>query len=174
MPFLENVGITSVWKNYNIAGAFLAKEDEDSYKWAIEQLVKMFGKVQRAPTCVVTDREKALMNALEKQFPEAKFILCRRHVRKNIEDFGKKAMDKFRGTTFSNDCMKLFKETTIQGYEASLSKLKCDWRKAPKCLQYLQQNWLDPYKERIVSIWTDTVFTLGTTTTNRFVHQQFI
>lgn len=42
MPFFEIVGVISTWKNYNIAGAFLANKDEQSYVWAIKQLEKLF------------------------------------------------------------------------------------------------------------------------------------
>lgn len=174
MPFFEIVGVISTWKNYNIAGAFLANEDEQSYVWAIEQLEKLFYMVKREPTCLVTDREKALMNAIDMIFPMAKCLLCRRHVRKNVEDYAKKQMDVFRGTSFANQCMKLFKEESELQYESHLRSLEYLWREHPKVIQYLKRSWLIPYRERIVSAWTNTVFSLGTSTTNRLVHSMLL
>ena len=170
MPFLEIIGVTSTWKNYNVAGVFLQREQEDNYVWAAQQLLKMCSKCQVTPTCLVTDREKALMNALDKLFPSAKSILCRRHVKKNIEDNARKEMkDKSLGTRFANAYYNLFKQTTVSEYERELRRIQSEWRVWPHLLQYVRNNWLIPYRERLVSAWTDTVFTLGTSTTNRLV-----
>ena len=125
MPFLEIIGVTSTWKNYNVAGAFLQQEKEDNYVWAAQQLLKMCSKCQVTPTCLVTDREKALMNALYRLFPSAKSILCRRHVKKNIEDHARKEMnDKILGTKFANAYYNLFKHTTIPEYEMELRRIE--------------------------------------------------
>ena len=40
----------------------------------------------------VTDRENALMNAIEKHFPNATHLLCRRHIQKDVEAWAKKTM----------------------------------------------------------------------------------
>lgn len=78
--------MTSTKLNYNVAGAFLASEKRGSYTWAMNQLAKLYARVEKAPECIVTDRELALMSACSTVFPNANQILCRRHVRKNIED----------------------------------------------------------------------------------------
>ena len=170
MPFFEIIGVVSTWKNFNIAGAFLAHENEESYVWAIEQLEKLFILVEREPICLVTDREKALMNAIDHIFPKAKVHLCRRHIRTNIDDYAKKRVGHERGKIFSSACMSLFREEFEPEYDAHLRKLELNWEKHPQLVQYLKRSWLNPYKERIVSVWTNSYFSLGTTTTNRLVN----
>lgn len=169
MPFFEIIGVVSTWKNFNIAGAFLAHEQEESYVWAIEQLQKLFLLVQREPLCLVTDREKALMNAIDHIFPKAKVHLCRRHIRTNIDDYAKKRVGHERGKKFSSACMSLFREEFEPEYDAQLRKLERNWINHPQLVQYLKRSWLNPYKERIVSVWTNSYFSLSTTTTKRLV-----
>src|ERR1044071_2830061 len=120
MPFFEIVGVVSTWKNFNIVGAFLAHENEESYVWAIEQLEKLFILVEREPICLVTDREKSLMNAIDRIFPNAKVHLCKRHIRTNIDDYAKKRVGHERGRKFSSACMSLFKEESEQEYDTHL------------------------------------------------------
>lgn len=169
MPFFEIIGVVSTWKNFNIAGAFLAHEQEESYVWAIEQLQKLFLLVQRESLCLVTDREKALMNAIDHIFPKAKVHLCRRHIRTNIDDYAKKRVGHERGKKISSACMSLFREEFEPEYDAQLRKLERNWINHPQLVQYLKRSWLNPYKERIVSVWTNSYFSLSTTTTNRLV-----
>ena len=152
MPFFEIIGVVSTWKNFNIAGAFLSHENEESYVWAIEQLEKLFIYVQREPICLVTDREKALMNAIDHIFPKAKVHLCRRHIRTNIDDYTKKKVGHERCKKNSSACMSLFREEFEPEYDAHLRKLECNWIPNPQLVQYLKRSWLNPYKERIVSV----------------------
>ena len=151
-----------------MAGAFLVREEEGNYVWAMEQLSKLFQKENKELTCFVTDREKALMNEVDQIFPKSQFLLCRRHVRKNIEDFARKSSkDKARGTRMANTYMELFKKHTKMEYDRELSKIKREWNDLTSVHAYVQKNWLGPYKERIVAVWTDKVFNLGQNTTNR-------
>src|ERR1044071_6041618 len=113
MPFFEIIGVVSTWKNFNIAGAFLAYESEESYVWAIEQLEKLFLLVEREPICLVTD-------SIDHIFPKAKVHLCRRHIRTNIDDYAKKKVGHERGRKFSSACMSLFKEESEQEYDTHL------------------------------------------------------
>ena len=138
--------------------------------WAFEQLEKLFIYVQREPICLVIDREKALMNAIDHIFPHAKVHLCRRHIRTNIDDYAKKRVGHERGKIFSSACMTLFREESEAGYESRLKKLELKWEKNPQLVQYLKRSWLNPYKERIVSVWTSSYFSLDTTTTNKLVN----
>ena len=166
-PFLEIVGVTSTWKNFNVAGAFLAHEETDNYTWAIEQLAKLFFKVKRQPTCVVTDREAALMKPVYSMFPNVKFLLCRLHVQRNIELFARKLTDKARATRVANAYRDLFYCTTEEDYNVKRYKLFHNWRDLPKLHYYAHQTWFKPHKEKLVAAWTDDAFTLGQNTTNR-------
>ena len=135
----------------------------------MEQLAKLFLKAKREPTCLVTDRETALMNAQALIFPKAKFLLCRRHVKQNIQDFAGKRTDKERASRLSNDYYELFKQKTEMAYKMCLSRITMYWKDLPMVHAYVQRSWLNPYKDRLVSAWTDNVFSLGQNTTNRYV-----
>ena len=136
----------------------------------MEQLGKLFLKAKREPTCLVTDRETALMNAQTHIFPKAKFLLCRRHVKQNIQDFAGKQTHKERASRLSNAYYELFKQTTEMDYRMYLSSILMDWNDLPKVHAYVQNSWLNPYKDRLFSAWTDNVFSLGQNTTNRYVN----
>jgi len=47
-------------------------------------------------------------------------------------------------------------------------RLKEDFRDFPKVLEYVKTTWIDKYKERFDTCWTDIVMHFGTTTTNRY------
>lgn len=164
------VGLTSTLKNYNVAGAFLASETTESYAWGVAQLAKLFVQVGCQPSCIVTDRELALMHACESLFPTTQFLLCRRHVKKNIEDYAiKAASSKLHGTQLANAYYGLFKQTTLFDYERRLGLIKHEWRNYQKVHDYVEKRWLGPFKQRIVSAWTDLYFNLGQNTTNRYI-----
>src|ERR1044071_2845535 len=107
------------------------------------------------------------MNAIQHIFPKAKVHLCRRHIRTNIDDYAKKRVGHERGKIFSSACMSLFREEFEPEYDARLRKLERYWFQNPELVKYLNRSWLNPYKERIVSVWTNSYFSLGTSTTNR-------
>ena len=76
-------------------------------------------------------------------------------MRKNIEDFARKASkDKGRGTIMANAYMELFKKHTEMEYDTDLSIIKHEWKDLTSVHAYVQRNWLGPYKEWIISVWT--------------------
>ncbi|XP_019178337.1 PREDICTED: uncharacterized protein LOC109173552 [Ipomoea nil] len=102
MPLVEMVGVTSTNMTFCIAFAFMHKENESNYTWALNCLkATIEGCI--TPRVIVTDRELALMKACV---------------------FG-----------------------------------------------YIDDNWLQPYKEMFVSVWTDRYLNFGNHTTNRVESQ---
>jgi len=165
---MEVIGVVNSMKNFNVAGCFLGGETNEYYFWAVSQLKKLFEIVGKEPTCLVTDKEQALLNALYDIFPSSKYILCRRHIKKNIEQHAYSASrDKTMASDFSSAYYGLFKQTSKQKYEAHLESLVTSWKTCAVLHKYVQDYWLTPHKEKIVSAWTDDVFNLGTNTTNR-------
>ena len=55
MPFVEIVGFTSTWRNYNLAFAFVSSEKEENYVWVIARLAELCEIVGRTPCAIVTD-----------------------------------------------------------------------------------------------------------------------
>ncbi|KAL0239519.1 hypothetical protein GEMRC1_009627 [Eukaryota sp. GEM-RC1] len=62
-------------------------ETQQDYTWALQQFRDLSNIV---PGVFVTDRELALMNALNEVYPETKHLLCLWHIKKNIEAKGMK------------------------------------------------------------------------------------
>jgi transposase-like protein len=92
LPFVNMVGVHNVGSddetlsNFAIAGAWVAKEDEVSYSWVMEQLsntVYLDGKWK--PALFVTDQAQSLINAIEKHYPSANHLLCYVHLLKNLK-----------------------------------------------------------------------------------------
>ena len=61
--------------------ALLADERADTYKWLLENFLDVMMKKQ--PSVVVTDGDKAMMEAIKVVFPEATHQLCAWHLQKN-------------------------------------------------------------------------------------------
>jgi hypothetical protein len=81
MPLLVIVGTTAVNETFFVGFAFLCGETEEDYLWAIRQLKTVtFSENITWPEVFVTDREMALINAIEREFPRAKTVLCEWHV----------------------------------------------------------------------------------------------
>lgn len=81
MPLLNIVGITSTYNTFSGGFIFMREETQSDYKWAMEKFKE---HVQVKPTVVVTDRELALINAVEEVFLVTKHLLSLWHIKKNI------------------------------------------------------------------------------------------
>ena len=84
IPLLVMVGISCLNTTY-LGFTFLAEKKEEDYKWALEQVRKIYRDFTiLRPETVVTDRDIALLNALDSIFPESGTILCTWHINKNV------------------------------------------------------------------------------------------
>ncbi|KAH9750386.1 protein FAR1-RELATED SEQUENCE [Citrus sinensis] len=133
---LEIVGVTSTAMTFNVGFAYLESEREDNYIWALERL-KTIMQDDILPTMIVTDRELALMNAIEKIFPSATNLLCRWHISRNV----------------LANCKKLFE--TNERWEAFNSSWNVLVFSATE-QEYIQH-----------LTWTDFIMHFGNMTTNR-------
>lgn len=90
MPLLVMVRRSSLGTTFYLGFAFLMEEKEDDYVWALEQVRSLYDgfSMREGPGVLVTDRDLALMNALDKIFPSSygipHGILCAWHIQKNI------------------------------------------------------------------------------------------
>jgi hypothetical protein len=85
MPLLNLYSVTGSKKTIQTALCFLSSEKEEDYEWAMTQFKELLEKNSiHWPLSIVTDRELALMNALETIFPEVVYILYTWHVNMNI------------------------------------------------------------------------------------------
>ena len=75
MPLLDIVGFSSFNGSFYSCFALLQKEEENDYVWALKSFKKIL-KNDQHPLVIVSDRELALMNAIQLVFPRASHILC--------------------------------------------------------------------------------------------------
>ena len=83
MPLLNVVGLTCFNTTFFSCFIFLRREEREDYEWGLTRVAQLFDGIAK-PRVVVTDRELALMNALETTFPQTQNLLCVWHIEKNV------------------------------------------------------------------------------------------
>ncbi|XP_077246001.1 protein FAR1-RELATED SEQUENCE 5-like [Tasmannia lanceolata] len=83
MPLFDVVGVTSFNTSFYSCFAFLQNEEVEDYRWALEKFNVMLGDDSQ-PVVIITDRELALMKAIQVIFPRAANLLCLWHIEKNV------------------------------------------------------------------------------------------
>jgi hypothetical protein len=82
MPLLHFVGATPFNTSFTIGYAFIQREEEADYLWALQALRDSLGKYNpQAATC---DCERALILGLKPVYSETKYFICRWHNSKNV------------------------------------------------------------------------------------------
>ncbi len=176
LPLCNIVGITGLNTSFFLAFAFLKQERGEDYQWVLEKLATSVENFM-APGVVVTDRDLGLMNALSAVFPQAVHVLCKWHIRKNVEarcwPFFKDLPSTSAGTAeelwaaFLNDWDSLVASLTEAEYSRQLSYIKTQHRRHAFALQYIQSVWLNEHKQRFVHAWTHQHLHFNTLVTSR-------
>ena len=68
MPLLEIVGVSSFNTSFFSCFVFMQKEEQEDYEWALQMFRNLLGYGNH-PLVIITDRELALMKAIEVVFP---------------------------------------------------------------------------------------------------------
>ncbi|XP_058741131.1 protein FAR1-RELATED SEQUENCE 5-like [Vicia villosa] len=84
LPLLEIVGVTSAKLTFSVAFAYLEYEREENLTWALDKLNELFYYEKLLPDVMVTDRELALMNAIDSVYLNVSHLLCTFHISKNV------------------------------------------------------------------------------------------
>ncbi|KAL3517627.1 hypothetical protein ACH5RR_020216 [Cinchona calisaya] len=144
----------------------MQKEEESDYIWALERFKKLLG-VGKNPSVIVTDRELALMNAIEIVFPSTTNLLCVWHIEKNILSKCKKYFEeKEAWETFILSWTNLIKSTDEITFLKGWKLLEVDQKEQPLVLNYLENTWL-PFKEKFIYAWTDKHLHFGNHNSSR-------
>lgn len=176
-PILNLAGVTG--SNVTIQGglALLPSETEESYTWALEQFQEMLRQERiDSPRVVITDREVALMNAVEKVFDQADSLICLWHQNKDVNAYARKHIhvqvyDPAVKDYVDHDDVLAFMEcyracinadTEEEFNKACVEAEKCN----KKCADYLKREWW-PWKEKCVSAWTNKYIHFGHQSSSR-------
>ena len=133
------------------------------------------------PKVVVTDRDNALINVVEKVFPDATTLLCSYRIGQNVRakckldckvnDLKGKNGEAIKPASVVKTVMAtwldLVDSETEEAYIDNWTRFKVVCAKFPKFLDYVEKKILDPVKEKFVWFWVDKNLHMGNTTTNR-------
>lgn len=168
MPLLNIVGTTCLGRNFYVAFAFLVKEEEEDYQWAMEQLQGLFIDPNQLKVAV-TDRELALMSSIRSVFPQSQRILCIWHIEKNVLV---KAQKYFTSEEARNEFMVVWKKlvysSTPEVFDLNWTKLQESYdNDFPELTSYLWDTWLMPWKRLFIRAYIDQYPHFGNTVTSR-------
>ncbi|XP_004505794.1 uncharacterized protein [Cicer arietinum] len=146
--------------------AITLSERADNFTWALQMVKEHItsGEVE----VIVTDRDLALMNAVENVFSKTVNLLCLFHICKNVKVkckmnvFPKKKqvqiMEAWEALIYSYDETQYYMKLAIFERICSSCSIFYD---------YVHEQWLIPHKERFIEAWTNRVMHFGNTTTQR-------
>lgn len=167
MPLLQIIGCVPTGKNFAIGFAFLNGESKESFEWALECVKTLFDP-DKMPKVIVTDREFALIHAIDYIFPKSCYhMLCTRHIAKNIEA---KVITETRNRELAKFFVVMWTKVVDSESEEDFIRNKEELNKAfsnrPKILKYVEDTWM-PHHKKFVKAYTNKQLNLGNYTTNR-------
>ena len=80
---MEIVGVTSTEMTFSVAFAYLEAEREDNFSWCLDSLRSLMHGWHML-SVIITDRDLACINAIEKILSISRHFLCSWHIRNNI------------------------------------------------------------------------------------------
>ncbi|XP_078149520.1 protein FAR1-RELATED SEQUENCE 5-like [Carex rostrata] len=165
MPLLDIIGISSFNTSFYSGFAFLKRESEEDYIWALKRFSKIMG--EKKPCVIITDREFALINAIKIVFPECKHLLCVWHIEKNILMKCKKYFETEEiWVGFLSSWKKVVYSSTELEYNEHWKEFESSYVEKKKALDYIENVWL-PLKEKFVGAWTDEYLHFGNRASSR-------
>ncbi|KAJ1388696.1 MULE transposase domain [Sesbania bispinosa] len=168
LPLLEIVGVTSTGLTFSVAFAYMEQARSNNFTWVLEKLRAMILILDTSPQVIVTDKDIALMNAVEKVFPMSAHLLCQFHIARNVKAKCKLLVSPInKWEPIMGAWMSLMHSATERDYEMRLTYFEQLCSSFPTLLDYVKNTWLIPHKEKFVAAWTNMVMHLGTTSTNR-------
>ncbi|KAK2383491.1 protein FAR1-RELATED SEQUENCE [Trifolium repens] len=167
-PLLQIIGITSTDLTFAVGFSYMESEKTDNYRWALDKLKELFSKQDIFPQVILTDRELALMNAIEIVFPHSVNMLCTWHINKNVNARMAVHVPKDMRELLQNLWYNVVSSQNEVEFQQRLNELDQACVNSSKFVDYINNIWLTPHKERFVHAWTNKVMHLGNTTTNRY------
>ncbi|KAL5159564.1 PKS-NRPS hybrid synthetase [Glycine soja] len=160
--------VTPIEMTFSTTFAYLKGERLNNVVWALQRFTGLFLRHDALPGVIVTDRDLALMNAVKTVFLKATNLLCLFHIDKNVKIKCKTLVGKKKNTW---DCVmetwaSLVDCPSEQEFNECLKKFEIACSPWPMFVDYVNQTWLIPHKERFVKAWTNKAMHLGNTIIN--------
>ncbi|XP_050913303.1 protein FAR-RED ELONGATED HYPOCOTYL 3 [Lathyrus oleraceus] len=164
-PLFEIVGITSTELTFAVAFAYMESEQIENFCWVLEKLKELFVKKDLCPQVILTDRDLALMKAIEIMFPKSINLLCRFHI--NAGAKCKQHVVNDLQKTIDTLWMEVVWASDEVEYGQPLHQLEQACVDYSGFINYMKDTWLTPHRHRFVGARINQVLHLGNTTTNR-------
>ncbi|KAL5137330.1 putative protein FAR1-RELATED SEQUENCE 10 [Glycine soja] len=165
---LDFVGVTPTTMTFSVGFAYLEAERVNNIVWALERFRGLFLRNDRLPVVIVTDRDLALMNVVKTVFPECTNLLCRFHIDKNVKAKCKSLIGEKNAWDYVMDNWGTLVDCPSEHqFHESLQKFQVACLPWPMFIDYVNDTWIIPHKEKFITTWTNKVMHLGNTTTNR-------
>ncbi|KAM4067786.1 MULE transposase [Hirsutella rhossiliensis] len=168
MPLFNVCACSSIKKSFQVATIFLNGEKEGDYAWAIEKLHELLNEKQiRHPGCVITDRELALMRALNGSTPIQPSIQCLIYSPTRGADGVIQQDAKFE--EFIAEWHLLVRSRNEVEYQERLLKFKDPSRytgEAAQAVEYCVNTWIEPWSHKFVRFQVDRLPHFGHVTTS--------
>ena len=154
---------------FSIGFAYLEGERVNNVVWALERFRGLFLRNDRLPLVIVTDRDLALMNSVKTVFMECTNLLCKFHIDKNMKAKCKSLIGEKNVWDYVMDNWGTLVDCPSEHqFHESLQKFQVACSPWPMFIDYVNDTWIIPHKEKFITAWTNKVMHLGNTTTNRY------
>lgn len=169
MPLVMLTSTTACNKTFYVGFAFLLHEDGEYYSWLVSHIKIIWVDIgcPDSPKTAVTDKDKALIGALEEGLPFTKLLLCQWHINKNVlacVKTGGYFSDADTQQTWNQLFFAVQNAPTVTGFHEALASLaladpdpgmNACW---PISLyEYLLKEWfIEGMREKHCQAWTNT------------------
>lgn len=182
-PVLNICATTGLNTTIHAGVALMCEEKESDYLWVLGKFRELLEEEDiDLPTVVISDRDKALMNAIESTFPGTDSLICRWHQNKDVIAYCRKHIkdqipDPNGNGPDGNPIYiehpdtqafldTFFKCVNAKTEEDFTSAVKEGEKLNGRCAKYLAREWW-PWKEKCVAYWTNQITHFGQQTTSR-------
>lgn len=159
------VGITSLNTTFYLCMAFIPKETEEWYTWALIRMKNLFLNIE-LPLSMSIDRDLALFNSILCVFPNSKIIICTWHIYGNIVKNAKAKLDGECLNVLLQMWNELISSKTENEFDINWGQIVSYFGENHQLVLYLENTWI-PLKEHFVSFWINKVQHLGGHVTSR-------
>lgn len=157
MPLLIISSVDPFGQTYIVSCSLLTEETTESYDIALESFKRLFGSIQLVVSTIFTDQEQALINAIEKHFPDSMHQLCRWHLEKNLK----------RNFPKNSRLLTKFSSFMHAKYESLVHMCFCDMIEVCDERETAYIERLYTLRKKYVEFWVSSNRNLGMRTTQR-------
>ncbi|POW07208.1 hypothetical protein PSTT_08425 [Puccinia striiformis] len=154
---LHIAGINSSNKTFTFAFAFISREKEGNFTWALDQL--RLALSLHVPQVILTDKEQALMNAIEVIFPTARHLLCQWHMAKNLYNHCRPILGEPAYSEFKKAWNFVLVSNSPKSYQKNYANLALQC--TPEVMDYMTTNWI-PLKDKFFRYLISDIYHFNT------------